>query len=134
MPNIINPTSTYTDAQGLGALRRGAREHSPEALTAVAQQFEAMFIKMLLKGARDSALAEDVLGGDKNDIYNDMHDQQMAQQLAQRGIGIADMLVRQLSGALNNPAAPASPHKLPGNLPGTLPAAAPRAAQIDTHV
>ena len=134
MPNISNPVVPYADAQGLGALRRGARENSPEALTAVAKQFEAMFIKMLLKGSRDSALAEDVLGGDKNDIYNDMHDQQMAQQLAQRGIGIADMLVRQLGGTLNNHAAPALPHKLPGNLPGTPPAAAPRAAQIDKHV
>lgn len=128
MPNIINPTSTYSDTQSLGALRRGAREHSPEALTAVAKQFEAMFIKMLLKGARDSALAEDVLGGDKNDIYNDMHDQQMAQQLAQRGIGIADMLVRQLGGALNNPAMPAAARQLSSTPP------APRAAQIDTHV
>jgi len=134
MPTISSQAVPYIDTQGLGALRRGAREHSPEALTAVAKQFEAMFIKMLLKGSRDSALAEDVLGGDKNDIYNDMHDQQMAQQLAQRGIGIADMLVRQLGGALNNHAAPASPHKLPGNLRGTLPAAAPRAAHIDTHV
>ena len=132
MPNMINPASTYSDTQNLGALRRGARENSPEALTAVAQQFEAMFIKMLLKGSRDSALAEDVLGGDKNDIYNDMHDQQIAQQLAQRGIGIADMLVRQLGGALNSQAVvvPASQ----GKLPGLLPVAAPRIAQIDTHV
>ncbi len=116
MPNIINPISTYTGTQDLGVLRRGARENSPEALKAVAQQFEAMFIKMLLKGSRDSALAEDVLGGDKNDIYNDMHDQQMAQQLAQRGIGIADMLVRQLGGVLKGDAV-----------------SAPRIARIDTR-
>jgi len=99
MPSIANQAVSYADTQGLSALRRGAREHSPEALKAVARQFESLFINMLLKNSRASALAEDVLGGDKNDIYNDMHDQQMAQQLAQRGIGIADMLVRQLGGA-----------------------------------
>jgi len=135
MPNISNPVVPYTDAQGLGALRRGAREHSPEALTAVAKQFEAMFIKMLLKGSRDSALAEDVLGGDKNDIYNDMHDQQMAQQLSQRGIGIADMLVRQLGAAQGSRAdqqtapSPIKLHKL--NELGT---AQPRTPKLDLHL
>ena len=135
MPNISNPVVPYADAQGLGALRRGARENSPEALTAVAKQFEAMFIKMLLKGSRDSALAEDVLGGDKNDIYNDMHDQQMAQQLSQRGIGIADMLVRQLGAAQGSRAdqqtapGPIKLHKF--NEQGT---AQPRASKLDLHL
>ena len=99
MPTISDHAVSYAGTQELGALRRGARENSPEALKAVAKQFEALFINMLLKNSRASALADDVLGGDKNNIYNDMHDQQMAQQLAQRGIGIADMLVRQLGAA-----------------------------------
>ena len=135
MPDIINSAFSYTDVQGQAALRRGARENSPEALTAVAKQFEAMFIKTLLKGARDSALAEDVLGGDKNDIYNDMHDQQMAQQLAQRGIGIADMLVRQLGAAQGSRAdqqsapGPIKLHKF--NELGT---AQPRTSKLDLHL
>ena len=135
MPNISNPVVPYADVQGQAALRRGARENSPEALTAVAKQFEAMFIKMLLKGSRDSALAEDVLGGDKNDIYNDMHDQQMAQQLSQRGIGIADMLVRQLGAAQGSRAdqqtapSPSKLHKL--NELGT---AQPRTPKLDLHL
>ena len=136
MPNIINSAVSYTDIQGQAALRRGARENSPEALTAVAKQFEAMFIKILLKGARDSALAEDVLGGDKNDIYNDMHDQQMAQQLSQRGIGIADMLVRQLGAAQGSRAdqqtapGPIKLHKFINEL-GT---AQPRTSKLDLHL
>ncbi len=99
MAPLTNPLSIDVNTQDLGALRRGARDHAPDALKAAAKQFEALFINMLLKNARASALAEDVLGGDKNDIYNDMHDQQLAQQLSQRGIGIADMLVRQLGAA-----------------------------------
>lgn len=100
MTTPIDQARIYTDFQGFSALRRGARDDSPEALKAVAQQFEAMFIHMLLKGSRDSALAEDVLGGAGdagNDVAHDLYDQQMSLHLSQqRGIGIADMLVRQL--------------------------------------
>ena len=99
MTDLIDQARTYTDFRGFGALRRGAKDNSPEALHAVAQQFEAMFVHMLLKGSRDSQLAEDVLGGGKNDTYNDLYDQQMAQELShQRGIGLADMIVKQLGG------------------------------------
>ena len=137
MPSITNQAVSYADAQGLGALRRGARENSLEALKAVAKQFEALFINMLLKNSRASALAEDVMGGDKNDIYNDMHDQQMATQLSQRGIGIADMLVRQLGGAQGSRAdqktAP-GPIKLHKAFTNELGPTQPRPSTIDLHL
>jgi len=140
MPAITNQAVSYANTQDLATLRRGARENSPEALKAVAKQFEALFINMLLKNSRSSALAEDVLGGDKNDIYNDMHDQQLAQQLAQRGIGIGDMLVRQLSGAQGSRA---DQQAAPGPSPlrksasdgfNVSPATQPRTAKIDLHL
>lgn len=136
MSSISNQTVSYSATQDLGALRRGARENSPEALKAVAKQFEAMFINMLLKNSRASALAEDVLGGDKNDIYNDMHDQQIAQQLAQRGIGIADMLVRQLGGRAGQQPVPGlkPSHKPVAEGFANPPATLPRAARIDVHL
>lgn len=133
MSSISNQAVSYSATQDLGALRRGARENSPEALKAVAKQFEALFINMLLKNSRASALAEDVLGGDKNDVYNDMHDQQIAQQLAQRGIGIADMLVRQLGGRQPVPNL-RPPHKPVAEGFATPPATLPRPARIDVHL
>lgn len=99
MTTPIDQAGIYTDFSGFGALRRGTREQSPEALKQVAQQFEAMFVHMLLKGSRDSALADDVLGGDKNDMVHDLYDQQMSLHLSKHGgLGVADMLVRQLGG------------------------------------
>lgn len=140
MPSIASQSVPYADTRDTSALRRGARENSPEALKVVAQQFEALFINMLLKNSRASALAEDVLGGDKNDIYNDMHDQQMAQQLSRRGIGIADMLVRQLGAAQGSRA---SQHTAPGLDPlhksatgalKALPVMPPYVSKIDEHL
>ncbi|HCB15270.1 MAG TPA: flagellar assembly peptidoglycan hydrolase FlgJ, partial [Gammaproteobacteria bacterium] len=42
----------YTDMQGLSDLRRKAQQNSPEAIRAAAQQFEAVFIQMMLKSMR----------------------------------------------------------------------------------
>ena len=140
MPSIAGQAVPYADTQGMSALRRSAHENSPQALKAAAQQFEALFINMLLKNSRASALAEDVLGGDKNDIYNDMHDQQMAQQLSRRGIGIADMLVRQLGAAQTSRAAQqVAPgldplHKSVTSALKSMPVMPPYAAKIDQHL
>jgi flagellar protein FlgJ len=101
MTTPIEAASTYTDFQGIGTLRRDARANSPEALRAVAQQFEAMFLNLILKGMRDGKLAEDVLGGEGEEMYQDLHDQQLALHLSQQNsVGIADMLVRQLEKTL----------------------------------
>lgn len=101
---ISESAGVYTDLQGLGALRKSARENSPEALRVVAQQFEAMFLNMIFKEMRDGKLAEDVLGGDGEEMYQELHDKQLAIHLAQtNSIGIADMLVRQLGPAQSRP-------------------------------
>lgn len=98
MDSLANASRIYTDMQGFSALRRGAKENSPEAIRAVAQQFEALFVHTMLKGMRDGALADDVLGGDGVETYQDLYDRQLALHLTQqRSIGIADLLVRQLS-------------------------------------
>jgi flagellar protein FlgJ len=93
--------SIYTDFSAFGGLRRDARANSPEALRAVAQQFEAMFLNMIFKGMRDGKLADDVLGGDGEELYQELHDQQLALHLSQtNSLGIADMMVRQLEKSL----------------------------------
>jgi peptidoglycan hydrolase FlgJ len=45
----------YSDLQGLSALRREAAADTPEARRAVAQQFEAMFLNMMLKEMRNAS-------------------------------------------------------------------------------
>ncbi len=107
MDVLAQSSRVYTDMQGFAALRRGAKDNSPEAIRAVAQQFEALFVHSMLKGMRDGALADDLLGGEGVDTYQDLYDQQLALHLTQqRSIGLADLLVRQLSHAEKAPPAP----------------------------
>lgn len=94
----LNDRSVYTDLQGLQKLRNAAEKHSPEALRAAAQQFEALFIQQLLKTMRAAKLGEGLFDSEESEFYLDMSDKQMAIDLAKgKGIGLADMIVKQLS-------------------------------------
>lgn len=91
--------AAVTDFSQFASLRAGARSDSPEALRKTAQQFESLLTQQLLKNMRAASLGDDVLGGGQTQFYQDMFDQQLAQHLsAGRGLGIADLLVRQLQG------------------------------------
>jgi hypothetical protein len=48
------------------------RQRAPEDLHAAAEQFEAIFIQTLLKQARQSKLADDILGSSAGDNYTEM--------------------------------------------------------------
>lgn len=108
----IAPTNTafYADPAGLSGLKRDAATQSPEAIREVARQFESLFTSMMLKSMRSASMGDELFGSDQADMYQDMFDQQMAVQLASgKGLGLADMLVRQLmQGGAAAAAAPAA--------------------------
>lgn len=88
-----------SDLQGLDRLRQAAREESPEALREAARQFEALFINMMLKNVRETGFEDELFGSDQEKLYQGMFDQQLSQHMASGGgIGLADLLVRQLGG------------------------------------
>ncbi|MCP1726422.1 flagellar protein FlgJ [Natronospira proteinivora] len=95
----------FTDLQGLEKLRGMARRDDPEALQAVAQQFESLFTHMMLQSMRSAGFGDDLTGGNEMEFYRDMFDQQIAVEMSQgEGLGLADMIVRDLGG---DPGAPA---------------------------
>jgi peptidoglycan hydrolase FlgJ len=98
------------DFQQLAALRRDARADDPSALREVARQFESIFTKMMLDSMRSASFGDPLFGSDQADMYQDMMDDQLAVEMSQgRGLGLADMLIRQLShGGGVQPAAPAA--------------------------
>jgi flagellar protein FlgJ len=93
-------TAAITDFSQFTRLRSGAERNDPEALREVARQFEALFLETILKNMRAGELAEPLTGeSDQLDTYRGLMDQQLALDMARgRGIGFADMLVRQLGG------------------------------------
>lgn len=115
--------SVYTDFRGLAELRRRAGSDesgdSQDTLREVAQQFEAIFVNMMMKSMREASLADGLLDSEQIEQYQGMFDQQMALELTKgRGLGLADMLVRQLGGDVNPfvnqpPAVDVTPIRLP---------------------
>jgi flagellar protein FlgJ len=89
--------SLALDTQSLGGLKQSAKANSPDALKGAATQFEAMFLNMMLKSMRESGGQDGMLDSQDSKTYTSMLDQQMSQTLAKRGIGLADMLVRQMT-------------------------------------
>jgi peptidoglycan hydrolase FlgJ len=86
-----------TDFRQFAALRRGADANDPATLREVARQFESIFTKMMLDSMRSASFGDPMFGSDQVDMYQDMADDQLAVQLSQgRGLGLADMLIRQL--------------------------------------
>jgi flagellar protein FlgJ len=87
----------YADPQSTTALRSAARTQSPAALRETAKQFESLFTGMMLKSMRQATPKDTLMGSDQQDFYQDMFDQQLATQLSKgKGLGLADMLVKQL--------------------------------------
>jgi flagellar protein FlgJ len=84
------------DTNGLSDLKKSAKAGSPEALKGAATQFEAMFINMMMKSMRDATPQDGLMDSQETKTYTTMLDQQMSQKLAKKGIGLADVLVRQL--------------------------------------
>lgn len=90
--------TAVTDFGQFAGLRAAAQRNDPKALQQAAKQFEALFTEMLLKSADKTQLGDD-LTGEQGQFYKDLFDQQMAAHMsAGKGLGLADMLVRQLSG------------------------------------
>ncbi|HUN26921.1 MAG TPA: flagellar assembly peptidoglycan hydrolase FlgJ [Steroidobacteraceae bacterium] len=97
MPAPVPDVSTYGDFAGLAALRRSAGSHNPAAVREVAKQFEALFARMMIKSMRDAIGRDPIFGSDQSEAYQSMFDDQLSIELTRgHGLGLADMLVRQL--------------------------------------
>lgn len=93
----INPS--IFDVNGLSSLKRQAKADDPAALKAAAQQFEALFLQMVLKSMRDATPKEGLFDSDQTRLYESLLDQQLAQVMSgsRNGTGLAAVIERQLS-------------------------------------
>jgi flagellar protein FlgJ len=100
MTKPVADASVYTNLGGLAALKSDARAQDPSALRETAKQFESIFAKMVLSSMRQasSSFGDSLMGSSQQDFYQGMFDDQLAVELTKgKGLGLADMLVRQLT-------------------------------------
>ncbi|SEA44807.1 flagellar assembly peptidoglycan hydrolase FlgJ [Alkalimonas amylolytica] len=99
MDSIRQPLS-YHDINSLQQIRQSAGQDEKQGLRQAAEQFEAIFMNMLLKSMREANAhfeAEGMMHSETTRFYRDMHDNQLASDLSQSGsLGLADLIVQQL--------------------------------------
>ncbi len=97
MINATDLTSKFAlDVGSVETLKREARADPQKALHSAASQFEALMMQMMLKSMREAADAAGTSDSQDTKMYKSMLDQQLGIALAKRGIGLADIMVKQL--------------------------------------
>ena len=95
---VSNSNIGYLDFSGLGQLRGDAAQKKAGSLEKTAEQFEAMFVQMMMKSMREAVVKDEESTSNAGDMYQDLMDRELSIQFAKRRtFGIADMLTQQLS-------------------------------------
>jgi flagellar protein FlgJ len=92
------PNRAAFDVQSAQDLRGQFARNPQEGLKAAAQQFEQMFLQMVMKSMRDTVPQDGLLNSDQTRFYTALLDQQMAHDLATQGggVGFARLIEQQL--------------------------------------
>jgi Rod binding domain-containing protein len=96
----ISSAKSYNDFSALGELRGKAQRNEAGAMRESAEQFEALFIQMMLKSMREasSAMKSDLLHNNAQETFEGMYDKEISLQMAKRNaLGFTDVVVKNLS-------------------------------------
>ncbi len=95
MATPVQSPSSHLDFEGLGRLRGQARTDSPAAAHEIGQQFEAMFVQMMLKSMREASPRSGFMQSQALDTYREMYDKEISIHLGRRGVlGIGEVLTK----------------------------------------
>ena len=131
LPPTIPAAANSLSFQGLNQLSAAAKAdpHNPQAIKAVAQQFEALLMQQMLTVMNATSLGPDLLGDTSGPMFKSLFTQQLATTISQgQGIGLASFLAKELATRYGT-AHPVHPGKASSptsgtNMPGALPQAA----------
>lgn len=85
------------DVKSVANIKQLAKNDPNLALKQSAKQFEAVFINMMLQTMRKASFNSGLLQSHEKTLYTSMFDQQLSQTLANKGFGLADMMLVQLN-------------------------------------
>ncbi|MBI5746074.1 MAG: rod-binding protein [Nitrospirae bacterium] len=108
-----NPPTPYPLPPTPQGERDGDR--SKDDLKKAAQEFESYFISYMLKEMRKTVPADSLFGGGRGEeIYRSFQDEALAKSMVESGgIGLSDIIIRELSKGLASPPPQAKPLEPP---------------------
>lgn len=97
--SIVDTASHLKIPGGIGAAKSGSNTNiSPsneEEVRKVAAEFEAIFVNYILKSMRNTVNKESLFDRKTEEFYTSFLDQELSKVVASRGIGLAEMLVKE---------------------------------------
>ncbi|MBU3648154.1 MAG: hypothetical protein FGM56_08780 [Limnohabitans sp.] len=96
-PVDTSAARSYTDFSGLGELRGKAQQDQNSALRESAQQFEGLFIQMMMKSMREAnaPMKDEDNQSHALETFEGMFDKEVSLQMSKRGaLGVADFMER----------------------------------------
>nr|WP_299239881.1 flagellar assembly peptidoglycan hydrolase FlgJ [uncultured Halomonas sp.] len=109
------------DLQGLQRLKHTASRAPGEGLKAAAEQFESVFLQMMIKSMREAIPESGLMDSQQSRFYTEMLDKQWAQHLSGQGVGLAEQLIDQLEGRGLVPKASSASENLIAGIPRGTP-------------
>ncbi|NLP60957.1 flagellar assembly peptidoglycan hydrolase FlgJ [Paraburkholderia sacchari] len=95
--NSLDLTNRFAlDVQGFDSMRAAANASPQQGVKMAAKQFDAVFTQMMLKSMRDATPDDGPLDSKDGAQFVSMMDQQLAQQMSNKGIGVANAMIKQL--------------------------------------
>jgi flagellar protein FlgJ len=98
MAAAVDTSAAVLQPQSLAKLRYAAAKDPVATTRAAAQQFESMFVGIMLKSMRAATPSDGPFDNQHSRMYMELMDQQVAQKIATtgKGLGLADMLAAQI--------------------------------------
>ena len=88
---------SYLDFDALGRLKGKAAKDGKSAARETAQQFEALFLQMMMKSMRDASFKSDLVESQAKDTFGGMFDKEVSLAMAQKNtLGLADLLLKHM--------------------------------------
>lgn len=61
-----------------------------------AMEVEGVFIQILLKSMRSSLSKDNLLDSNQSRLYTDIYDQKLSQEISKKGIGLTNIILKQI--------------------------------------
>ncbi|MCH8501037.1 MAG: rod-binding protein [Aliidiomarina sp.] len=94
----MNPISNQLamDVTQLERVKTLNQQNPDAGLKQAAEEFEALFLHMMLKSMREASGPSELFDSHERDTLMSMYDEQLSRHMSKQGIGLAEQLVQQL--------------------------------------
>ncbi|ACL30702.1 rod-binding protein [Buchnera aphidicola str. APS (Acyrthosiphon pisum)] len=92
---LLSNISDY-NVQFINELKYQVRINPKKHALQTAKEVEGVFIQVLLKSMRSSLLKDNLLDNNQSRLYTDIYDQQLSQEISKKGIGLTDIILKQI--------------------------------------